>query len=135
MKTLSLLVFLVACLVIAGCKNENVTPQQLQGTYKGSFASVNTASASDRSGLLGGSAQVVISGSNYQGGSTAAQQSRGSYVIENNDIIFTDSLAHTADFNWALLLNGTFKQSTKGDSLVWTKTLGTYNYIFTLKKQ
>ncbi|GAA3970807.1 hypothetical protein [Mucilaginibacter dorajii] len=135
MKTLSLLFFLVACLVIAGCKNEKVTPQQLQGTYKGSFASVNTASASDRSGLLGGSAQVVISGNNYQGGSTAVQQSRGSYVIKDNAITFTDSLVHTANFNWSLLLSGTFKQSTKGDSVVWTKTLGTFNFIFTLKKQ
>ncbi|WP_184545999.1 hypothetical protein [Mucilaginibacter sp. FT3.2] len=135
MKVYTLLVFLFACFIIASCKNDKIVPQQLQGTYKGSFKSLNTASANDRSGLLGGSAQVVISGNNYMGGSSAVQQSRGSYVITGNNIIFTDSLAHTADFNWSLLLSGTFKQSTKGDSLVWTKTLGTYNYIYTLKKQ
>jgi hypothetical protein len=135
MKAFSLIVFLAVCLMIADCKDGKVTPQQLQGTYKGSFESLNIASASDRSGLLGGSAEVVIRGNNYQGGSTVVQQSRGSYVIKDNEITFTDSLVHTANFNWSLLLSGTFKQSTKGDSLVWTKTLGNFNFIFTLKKQ
>ncbi|QEC75706.1 hypothetical protein [Mucilaginibacter ginsenosidivorax] len=135
MKAHRPLIFLFACFIIAACKDDKITPQQLQGTYKGSFRSLNTASMTDRSGLLNGSAEIAISGNTYQGGSTAAQQSRGSYVISGNEIIFTDSLAHTADFNWSLLLNGAFKQSTKGDSLVWTKTLGTYNFIYTLKKQ
>ncbi|SEO49551.1 hypothetical protein SAMN05428947_102569 [Mucilaginibacter sp. OK283] len=121
--------------MIAACKDDKVIPQQLQGTYKGSFRSVNTASMTDRAGLLNGSAEIVISGNNYQGGCAAVQQSKGGYVVAGNEITFTDSLMHTADFNWSLLLNGTFKQSNKGDSLVWTKTLGTYNYIYTLKKQ
>lgn len=135
MKVYLLFTFLFACFIIASCKNDKVTPQQLQGTYKGSFKSLNTASLNDRSGLLGGSAEVVIGSNTYMGGSSAVQQSRGSYLITGSNITFTDSLAHTANFNWSLLLSGTFKQSTKGDSVVWTKTLGTYNFIYTLKKQ
>ncbi len=54
---------------------------------------------------------------------------------QTNELTFTDQLVRTADFNWNVLLNGTYTAEVKGDSLILTKypprgplALPEYNY-------
>ena len=54
---------------------------------------------------------------------------------QTNQLTFTDQLVRTADFNWNVLLNGTYTTEVKGDSLILTKypptgplALPAYNY-------
>jgi hypothetical protein len=82
-----------------------------------------------------GNINVQLSGKNYQAAFTESPSfmSRGSFMIDNNKVIFTDSLAHAAYFNWSILLSGTFTPTLKGDSLILVKGDGSYAYR--LKKQ
>lgn len=131
MKISYLFIIGLAC-SFTGCQKSTVTPVQLQGTYKGSLKSIANGNTAQ---LLSSSVAVTISGNLYQSTLQGPASSKGSFRISNNELIFTDSLAHTANFNWNELLNGTYTQGTIADSLVWTKTLGTFKYVYTLKKQ
>jgi hypothetical protein len=131
MKTPIYFILLSATLSFTACSKNEATPlpQKLDGTYTGTF----TCSGA---GSINTTAHVTISGKTYQGSlnTTFGVLSRGSYVVNNsNQITFTDSTVHTANFNWGLLLNGTYSSTTKGDSLILVKK-GT-DYTYRLKKQ
>ena len=130
MKLQSLIIMLFILLAVTACNKDNTTPVKLEGTYTGKFTSTSVNANT-------GAVKVKISGKTFQAtlNTFMSLESRGSYAISNNQITFQDSLAHTANFDWGLLLNGTYKQSTKGDSIVWTKTSGSNKYTYILKKQ
>ena len=132
MKTPVLFILLSAVLSFTACTKNKVTPlpQKLDGTYTGAF----TATGTD---AINTTAHVVIAGRTYQGSlnTTFGVLSRGSYIVNNNQITFTDSTVHTANFNWGLLLNGTYSSTIKGDSLILVKKGSGFNYVYRLKKQ
>jgi len=130
MKSQSLIVRLFALLALAACNKDNATPVQLDGAYTGTFTSSSVNATN-------GTIKVLISGKTYQAtlNTFMAIGSRGSYTVNNNQLTFQDSLVHTANFDWGLLLNGTYTQITKGDSLILEKRGDSYSYVYRLKKQ
>ena len=104
MKTPIFFILLSATLSFTACSKNEATPlpQKLDGTYTGAFTSTSV-------GATNATAKVVITGKTYQATLKTAfgVSSRGSYVTSNNQIAFTDSTLHTANFDWGLLLNGT----------------------------
>jgi len=132
MKTPVFLILLSAILSFTACTKNKVTPlsKKLDGSYTGAFTSSGP-------GSINTTANVIISGKTYQGSlnTTFGVLSRGSYVVNNNQITFTDSIVHTANFNWGLLLNGVYTATTKGDSLILVKKGTGYNYTYRLKRQ
>jgi len=135
MKMFSVLVILFAVAIISACKKDaatTVTPEKLQGNYTGWVVSDGIETVS-----IVGNVSVQISGGNYQSAFTSssfpAGSSKGSFTVNNNQVVFVDSLAHTANFNWGVLLNGTYATQFKGDSLILNKSDGSYSYR--LKKQ
>ena len=132
MKTPIFFILLSATLSFTACSKNEATPlpQKLDGTYTGAFTSTSV-------GATNATAKVVITGKTYQATLNTAfgVSSKGSYVTSNNQIAFTDSTVHTANFDWGLLLNGTYSSTTKGDSLILVKKGTGYNYTYRLKKQ
>ncbi|MDN3550930.1 hypothetical protein [Mucilaginibacter aquaedulcis] len=130
MKAQPMLITLLISLSLVACKKDKAKPVGLSGTYSGKLYSTSP-------GVTQANAQLVISNRNY----TAAVDipfgggSRGTYMVNGNEITFTDSLVHTANFDWGLLLNGKYTSTTKGDSLILVKTSNNYNYTYRLKKQ
>jgi major membrane immunogen (membrane-anchored lipoprotein) len=130
MKSQSLIMMLFAVVALAACNKDNATPVKLEGTYAGTFTSSSVNAAN-------GTVKVVISGKTYQATLNTFMTigSRGSYTVNNNQLTFQDSLVHTANFDWGLLLNGTYIQTTKDDSLILEKRGNGYSYVYRLKKQ
>ncbi|MBB6108433.1 hypothetical protein [Mucilaginibacter lappiensis] len=132
MKTPIFFILLSATLSFTACTKDKATapPQKLDGTYTGAFTSSSTDATN-------ATAKVVISGKTYQATLNTAfgVSSKGSYATGNNQIAFTDSTVHTANFDWGLLLNGTYTSTTKGDSLILVKKGAGFNYTYRLKKQ
>lgn len=111
-------------------KNQTVYPGP-SGNYNGSLRTVTPTSTL----LLSSQVQVSLQDGHYQSSSASNATSKGTYSAKDNVLLFTDSTAHNTLMNWDFLLNGAFATSTKGDSVVWTKTIGNISYVYTLKKQ
>jgi hypothetical protein len=129
MKIYNLLVLLSFVVIATGCKKVNITTQKLQGNYTGQLVS-----KSDQPSVT--NFNVQLSGNTYQASATSGVLplgTKGSFKVNNNQVVFVDSLAHTANFNWGLLLNGSYATQLKGDSLILIKSDGSYAYR--LKKQ
>ena len=131
MKTPVFFILLSAVLSFTACTKNKVTPlpEKLDGTYTGAFTSSGP-------GSINTTANVIIAGKTYQGSlnTTFGVLSRGSYVVNNDQITFTDSTVHTANFNWGLLLSGTYTATAKGDDSLILVKKGT-DYTYRLKKQ
>lgn len=130
MKSRSLLIMLLMLLSLAACKREKVTPVNLKGAYTGKLYSTNV-------GVSETDARLVMTDKTYTASINTpfGADSRGRYVVNDNEITFTDSLAHTANFDWGLLLDGKYTSTIKGDSLILVKKGNMYNYTYRLKKQ
>ncbi|WP_183562436.1 hypothetical protein [Mucilaginibacter sp. SP1R1] len=131
MKTSVFFILLLTLLSFAAChKDKTITPLKLEGIYNGTLISSSPGESSVN-------AKVTLSAKTYQASLTTpfGAGSKGSYIINNNQVTFTDSTVHTANFDWGLLLNGTYTPTTKGDSLILIKKGEGYNYTYHLKKQ
>jgi hypothetical protein len=109
------------------CKKDDT--KTFDGNYTGTFRTLVQGKLvrSDFNVSLQAKQFNVTKGDNI--GSGTFQSSK------TNELTFTDQIARTADFNWNVLLNGTYTAEVKGDSLILTKyppsgplALPEYNY-------
>jgi hypothetical protein len=80
---------------------------------------------------------IAFNSSNYTtitGPSGFAAESKGVFTLSGNKIALTDSLAHPADFDWGLILEGSYSYNVNADSLILTKMGGDNTYTYKLKK-
>lgn len=131
MKTLLLSLSLLCLIGIAACQKEELRPED--GRYSGTF-SVNYGS-STQSGQttleLKQGRFTCSAGENHipAGGS-------GTFSISDRNISFTDENIWTANFDWNLILNGTYSYRYDGKTLQLSADkfeIGQYNYV--LEKQ
>jgi hypothetical protein len=54
----------------------------------------------------------------------------GTFSMSNNEIAFQDENMWTADFDWNLILNGSYSTSQEGDTLILVKEQGSTKYIY-----
>lgn len=107
------------------------------GTYSGLLLADEKDNAFN-TGPITRNVSYSFSNSNYNTvvapeGFTAA--SKGAYTLSGNKIALTDSLVHTANFDWNLILSGSYSYEVNADSLIITKTSGTNTYTYKLKRQ
>lgn len=93
--------------------DDNDSPDKLTGTYSGTF---------NRTGFADSSKVKISLGDNqFTGQSSIAKYPaicRGSYDLSDQTISFVDSCAWTADFDWTLILNGTYNISFVDDNSI-----------------
>ncbi|SDS56968.1 hypothetical protein SAMN05216490_1396 [Mucilaginibacter mallensis] len=107
------------------------------GTYSGLLLA-DEKDGGFNTGPITRSVSYSFNNSNYTtvaapAGFTAA--SKGVYTLSGNKIALTDSLVHTANFDWNLILVGSYSYNVNADSLIITKTSGTNTYTYKLKRQ
>jgi len=125
-----IVLFLLA-IVLFSCKKDR---QDLtSGTYKGTFK-VNYTSGTQQ-----GSVTLTIAGDQYECSEDTDHVpggGAGTFSQEKKLIVFTDQEVHTADFDWNLVLNGTYGYTFDGKhlKLVNDKVTGAY-YEYDLEKQ
>jgi len=119
-------VFLLLMLAIFGSCSENTEPtiasQDLNGTYTGTFQRFSST-------FSGEIALVEINFDNGTWGGTSSIQKypalcAGEYTTGNGEISFTNNCFWTTEFDWSLILSGTFKLRQTQTSLSFEKTYG-----------
>lgn len=132
MKTVSLLfIFFTLATCLSGCKKENLRIED--GTYKGKFTvTYSSGTQSGQTTLVLKNGEFSCSGNPTKipaGGS-------GTFSSNNSTITFNDVNFWTADFDWNLILSGTYDYTFNGKNLKITANKnGVGNYTYDLKKQ
>jgi hypothetical protein len=99
----------------------------LNGTYSGTFI-VNYGS-----GIQEGPFQLEIKDNSYR---CSGNENRlpaggsGTFSFGQNEIVFQDENMWTADFDWNLILNGSYSLVQMDDTLSLTKKQGQAKYVY-----
>jgi hypothetical protein len=110
----------------SGCKKENTTIDD--GTYKGTFTVTYS------SGTQTGQTTLVLNNGTFScsGNPTKIPAGgSGTFSSGNGTITFNDENFWTADFDWNLILSGTYDYTFNGENLKITadkNNVGTYTY-------
>lgn len=112
-RTFYLMVGLV-CL-ISSCGTDQ--PQLLEGKYSGTFTRGNESS----------NVQLVFENGKFEGSSEVTKFPaicNGTYQVSGNKIEFTNSCAWTAEFDWSLILAGSWTFLKTNNQLTMTHSNG-----------
>jgi hypothetical protein len=120
-------------LIIAGCqKDNNEDIGDLNGMYSGTF---------HRTGMDTTDVTLSFFKNSFEGQSSREKYPaicRGSFDVDDNTITFVDSCTWTADFDWSLILNGTWNISFRQDNSLrlWRNNgIVTDEYILTRRQR
>lgn len=134
LKFMMLIVFVMA---LSGCSKEIIVSRNVDGVYQGTFEVTNTNPVVDFK-PINTDVRVNFNGINYASAvyvNNVSAGATGKFFIKRDVITFTDTLMHTANFDWSLLLNGSYTYTIKGDSIILIKKIGSSTYTYRLKKQ
>ena len=153
MNTLRFTLMIVVMAVIASCNKDDTHKAKtlpVNAKYSGPLNGGAIADGAYKGQLLADekdngfntgpiTRDVVISfnNSNYNtvvGPSGFAAESRGVFTVSGNKIALIDSLAHPADFDWGLILVGSYSYNVSADSLILTKMGGNNTYTYKLTR-
>jgi hypothetical protein len=124
-RTILNISFLFTILLSFGC-SENSEPtildKAIEGTYTGTFQRFGGHTA-------GEIAVVELNLENGVFGGTSTNEKypaicAGNYTVENAEITFINQCFFTADFDWTLILSGTYKIEKTSTTLTLEKTMG-----------
>ncbi len=112
------LVYLAALIFLfSACKKEDY--EHLSGNYSGTFRiMINQKMVMSDFDLSLNATQFRVTKGYKKGSGTYSSN-------QKNELVFVDQNMWTADFDWNLLLSGTYTSEIKGDSLILTKYLPT----------
>ncbi|WP_222165113.1 hypothetical protein [Edaphocola aurantiacus] len=103
------------------------------GTYVGTFQRQTLASS------LPSAVSLTLSNGNWTGNASMERYPAlcsGTYTIGNNQVQFEDTCTWSANFDWTLILDGTYEITQYDDTLVLTRQQGNTTVdIYKLKKQ
>jgi hypothetical protein len=130
MKTLvqtTLLSLVILCFWSCQCDDDH-SKNPMIGTYTGTFTVTYS------SGELSGDVTLKLQEGRYTcigNPDRIPAGGRGTYTVEEGKMIFVDENVWTADFDWNLILNGTYDYTFNGQKLIiWAdkNDVGTYRY-------
>lgn len=118
-------------LCCSACRKEN-NASDFQGSYVGTFI-VKSPEQSTRTATT-----LKLSSPSFEV-TEGLKLGSGTFTVEDRSTVtFADTNSWTADFDWNLILNGTYAYQTLGDSLILTKRITTANnlnqYQYRLKR-
>ncbi len=123
---------LVLALLLAAC-SDSEKPATFEGTYQGVFYRV-------RDNVKGESSNVTLNFSNghYTGTSSITKYPalcEGTFAPAEEQVNFTNTCMWTAEFDWTLILDGTFKITHTDTELILSKEIDPQNGdYYVLKK-
>ena len=99
-----------------GCRTQDGSLfRSVDGNYRGTFTRASQTSEVD----------LVLDNGRFSGSAdSVARIGSGSYDINSGEIEFVDENFWTADFDWSLILNGTWEFEKNGRELVLTHERG-----------
>lgn len=130
--------FFSLILILNSCTQDDDITQNLNGTYSGIFTvkySDDTTHSNSVTVNFSGMNKYISSGNGNTNDFFPAGGS-GTYKIEDSKIIFSDTNAWLANFDWNLILNGEYNFSMNQNQLIISankNNVGFYKYE--LKKE
>lgn len=120
MKKILALCISLLILTASTCKKESLV--LVSGTYSGEFTVIYEDGKTHTNPV-----SVTFTENSYS--STASEDrfpagGSGTFTLDKNSITFSDEHMWTADFDWALILNGKYDYQLKGSALTLTKKVG-----------
>jgi hypothetical protein len=135
MRAKLLIALTFAASLFISCKKHTVAPGSIfNGKYAGTFTYSNndpTANYVPLTGWVG----VIFNDKHYYSTSPLsmfAAGASGNFINDAKQITFADSTVHPANFDWGIILNGSYTYTTKGDSLFLTKKVSYNIYSYKL---
>lgn len=122
---------LISATLLMGCEKKDVS--QLDGTYISTFTvAYNDTALTGPTTVELKNGQFTCSGNSNKipaGGS-------GTFSVDNNTIRFKDANIWTANFDWNLILSGSYEYTINGKKLtIAAEKNGVGNYQYVLEKQ
>jgi len=136
MKYVSIITFFF----LISCDNQNdFTAEIIEGTYRGTYTVINNY-ASDHEDSESGSVELLLEHNNYMITPEVyltPPNSIGKYTLATSSIIFQDTVEHTANFDWTLIIAGEYQYKLVEDNLELMQIDSENNrkYIFDLLKE
>ncbi len=135
MKILRNLFLLLMCSPFAiSCSDHDLsTVDSLNGTYVGKFTRVSSLDNTASSDVT-----IHFTDNEYEGHSSISKYPAicaGNYRHDGRVVEFTNNCMWTAEFDWTLILEGTFEVRRDGDVITLQKTQGDVTDIYQLKKK
>ncbi len=122
MRTTGLL-FLFSLLLFTASCSDKINLTLLDGNYTGSF--YYTGPGETKTVISKETISVSLSGSEYTSTGEASRIPAGGAgefnLVDKEEVQFNDKHVWTADFDWNLILNGSFIYELKNDSLILTR--------------
>jgi hypothetical protein len=128
MKT-SPLILIILAFLLTSCDDESVELIDIEGTF------IRT---SPNSKYEPSKVTLMFSNGQFQGESEITKYPaicRGSYEIEETNVVFTDSCFWTAEFDWSLILSGEFAAELTSDELTLQRKNGSIWDLYELKRK
>lgn len=136
MKRTGIIILCIATTLLSCSKDmfqDPVTASLSDGTYVGTFQRQTLASSTPSA------VSLTLSNGNWTGNASVDRYPAlcsGTYTIGSNQVQFEDTCTWTADFDWSLILDGTYDITQYDDTLVLTKQQGNSTVdIYKLKRQ
>lgn len=111
--------FPILLILFISCTSEN-SQHLLESEYSGVFTRVSQDAAH-----IPATVSLALKDGKFVGTSSSSTYPAictGEYEINDSKIIFTNSCAFTADFDWRLILNGEFDYEVDGDVLLISRS-------------
>jgi hypothetical protein len=115
MQTGRLLVCLMS-LILSACSDLVLEPSGLDGTFSGTFTIINNKGITET-----GTVTFTFNGDRYSctpGRPYFPPSGAGFLAIRGQTLILKDTVPHTAEFDWTLILSGSFSFAYDGLHLV-----------------
>lgn len=124
MKTNSHIVyFILACLFFVSCAEaENVTIMIEKAELEGTFQRISGDNSGPEAEVT-----IMVNEGRWEGNSSKSRYPalcKGSYTTKDNTITFENECMWTADFDWTLILSGTFEVILTDQHMIWEKRSG-----------
>ena len=125
-KLLPLVLALAGGLLLSSCaasyqgREDSSLPIDLSGSYQGSYW-ITVHEGSSEQHRRGGSVWMRFADGHYEVGGEQRllpPSGSGDYRVEGDLLYLTDTAAHTADFDWTLILQGRFEIQTGNGGVI-----------------
>lgn len=121
-------------LLAGACDDDDNRPEFVQGTYTGHFQR-----STPTGDWMVANVTLELGDHSFSGESDHARYPaicNGTYTTEGNNITFVNKCVWTADFDWTLILDGTFEIRTGGGQVILIKKYNEHEFDqYTLTKQ
>ncbi|QLG45270.1 hypothetical protein [Costertonia aggregata] len=126
MRKLHIVILGFVWMLVMGCSDSDDANGDIQGAYFGTFERGSSVS----------NVELILNKGVYTGESETAKFpaicNRGEYSISSNQIVFTDTCIWTADFDWTLILGGSWEYRLANGNLTLRHPNGD---LYSLKKK